>query len=278
MRKSFYGLALSVVLVALVAGAFLGARHLTAARAASCIPNVDGHGHSAVVVNPGSFTGTLNATGCNIGIYVSAGHTVKISQATIFGASFGDVVVDGTATVQYSSLTQSEMGIEFGDAGAGHGSALFNTIAYVDNGCGIGVFNNGTTATLAGNTITGPSTTVADPIGIDAGAGPTSVTISHNSLSNNVVGIDIFPSSGVGYQVENNTVQNNATGIEVDSGTGNVVSSNLLKVGTTGVLDDGGTNDQITRNFICGFATPINTAGATNPTVSGNSITPQCKA
>ncbi len=60
------------------------------------------HGLTAAVVNPTrTVTGTVHATGCDVGIYVSPGRTAHIVNASISGAKqYGLLVNDGNAVIQ----------------------------------------------------------------------------------------------------------------------------------------------------------------------------------
>ncbi len=83
---------------------------------AACAPTgfyVDGINLTAALINPGDVTGTLDATGCHIGVYyddgTDGGSVVggTINAATISGANyFGIVVNGGGARVWTHSLIQ----------------------------------------------------------------------------------------------------------------------------------------------------------------------------
>jgi parallel beta-helix repeat protein len=269
MKKRYYGLALMIVAVALVTGAFLGTRHLTAAHAAtSCIANADGRGHSAAVLNPtGVFSGTLDATTCNFGIYVSSGHTATITNASIFGASLGDVVVDGTANISNSNLTESEVGIYYGYNGAGHGTATGNSISSFSDE-GIYVENAGTTATLTSNTIDG---TYDDTYGVYSD-GAQSLTASYNTVSNNEDGFEleydstdtisfnrvsnasdegIYDEYATTVTYNSNIVTNNGdVGIETYADTSVSISRNTSTSNRYGIYIESDTTDTVSNNIV----------------------------
>jgi parallel beta-helix repeat protein len=252
-----------------VGAALFGLGHLTGARAASCTPNADGHGDSAVVINPsGTFSGTVDATGCDFGIYVGPGHKATIKGATVFGATYSDIAVDGKATITNSELTQSDMDIEVGVYYPASAVITGNTLQYLDDGCGIGAYEGGATVVIHGNKIIGPSATVSNPYGMDL-EDMKSATVTNNDLLTNNIGIYL---SGTGkYRLSGNVFQTNQIGIEADQTTNAQIVKNTLNVGQTGILDEG-TGDTIQGNLICNYATPIDTTGATNPHVSGNRI------
>lgn len=256
-----------IVVVVLVGAAVFGLAHLTGARAASCTPNADGHGDSAVVINPsGTFSGTVDATGCDFGVYVGPGHKANIKGATIFGAIDSNVAIDGSANVTNSQLTQSVMGIEVGVNQPATAVITGNNISYTDDGCGIGAYNGGATVVINGNRIIGPSATVSEPFAIDI-EDVASATVTKNILTTNVIGVYMF---GTGkYRLSGNILQSNQTGIEADKTTKAQIVKNTLNTGQTGI-DDDGTDDIIQGNLICNYTIPIDTSDATNPNVSGN--------
>ncbi len=263
-----YRLAFPIILAVLLAVALLlGMGHLTGAHAASCTPNADGHGDSAVVINPtGTFSGTVDATGCDFGIYVGPGHSANIKGANIFGAIDSNIGIDGSANVTNSQLTQSEMGIEVGVNQPAQAIITGNTIDYTDSGCGIGAYDGGATVVIDGNHITGPSATVGDPFAIDV-EDVASATITNNTLTTNNIGVYMF---GTGtYRLSGNNLQNNQIGIEADRTTKAQITNNIFNTGQTGI-DDDGTNDTISGNSICNYTIPIDTSDATNPNVGVN--------
>jgi hypothetical protein len=70
--------------------------------AATCTPTGffrDAINMTAALINPvGSVTGTIDATGCNIGVYYNvAGLGGTVQNAGVFGANYFGVVVNGDA-------------------------------------------------------------------------------------------------------------------------------------------------------------------------------------
>jgi Right handed beta helix region len=80
----------------------------------------------------GAVTGTLDATGCNIGAY----NPTSVAGATIFGASYFGVVANGIALDVKNSTIRNIGDVPF--SGSQHGVAVFYT---------------GSTGTISGNTV-----------------------------------------------------------------------------------------------------------------------------
>jgi parallel beta-helix repeat protein len=111
----------------------------------------------------GNVTGTLDATGCNIGAYFDATHTGSVITADITGANyFGVLVRNATVDVTGSTIhkigenplngTQHGNAIVYRDGA--HGTISGNTVTnYQKNG--ITVRDSGSSATINGNTVTG---------------------------------------------------------------------------------------------------------------------------
>lgn len=76
---------------------------------ASCTPNVGGTGLSAAVVATSRQTishGTLDATGCDVGIYIGAGvRYVTVRHMTVTGANFQGIFAEKTSHVRISHST-----------------------------------------------------------------------------------------------------------------------------------------------------------------------------
>jgi len=102
MRKAFYIFAISIAFVALAGAATLSFMHSKGVRAASavtCTPTGfvrDSINLTAALINPpGIVHGTVNATGCNIGVYYGPNQTGIVKNAEIFGANYFGVVNNG---------------------------------------------------------------------------------------------------------------------------------------------------------------------------------------
>jgi nitrous oxidase accessory protein NosD len=271
MNTRVSGLVFPLALVMVAGSALVGSGHTSTAHAATCTA-VPGHaGFTAVLSNPSStVSGTIDATGCDYGVYVGPGHTATVSHATIFGAKAANVAADGTVTVSASHLYASPDGIDFGEfmAGAG-GEADGNSIEYTGDGCGMMLW--GGKESLTGNRITGPGRT-PQPFGIDAFSDAV-VIATQNTVSNNDIGMVLTP-IGAGSRITGNVLQNNTTGIET-RGTDTLIAANTVRVSTTGI-DPDGNRERVMANTVCAStnATPIATADAVSPpTVLGNRTT-----
>jgi len=233
-----------------------------AARAA-CTPTgfyVDGINMTAALVNPAQFNGqTLDATGCNIGIYFDdgtdggAGVGGSVYGATIENANYFGIVVNGggghaavNVNINASTIKNIE---ESPPNGTQHGNAIFyingSTSPGADDSRTCGA-NNATTGMIYGNTVSSYQKN-----GITVKCTGVNVTISKNTVT--------------GAKEVNYIAQN---GIEVGLGalasvTGNTVSENEY-TGLNGASSSG----------ILVFGGPyFGGAYASNETVSGNLLT-----
>jgi len=153
----------------------------TTAGAATCFPttfNRDNHFLTAAQIG-GTVSGSLDATGCDIGVYFATAGSVT-AGAEIFGARYFGVVNDGTSvTVEGASVhdignrpfdgTQHGVGIYFTNGGTGtiDGNAVW---AYQKGG----IVVNGTSATSGAATtatITNNAVTGLGPVAFIAGNG-----------------------------------------------------------------------------------------------------------
>ena len=145
MKKKMYLLALFVLAAVLAVGAGFGITQLHRAKASSvtCTPTNfyrDGINLTAALINPpGTYSGTLDATGCNIGIYYNNGVTATVNGAEVHGANYFGIVNDGaTINITKSSIhdigevpfngTQHGVGIYFNYGSASNGSITKNQI------------------------------------------------------------------------------------------------------------------------------------------------------
>ena len=199
----------------------------------------DGVDLTAAMINPGDVTGTVDATGCNIGVYYGPGAKAKISGAEVFGSNYFGIVNDGgDIDVKNSSVhnigevpfngTQHGVGIYF-LAGA-TGSIHKNTVSAYQKG-GIVVNGVGSSAKIQNNTVTGLGRVdfIAQN-GIQVSRGATG-DVSNNTVSGNAYTGANFASSGgvlifggcggpltTGVDVKNNTLINNDVGIFLFNG------------------------------------------------------------
>ena len=225
---------------------------------------------TARVINPpGTVSGTVDATGCNIGVYYGPGHTGTVSHADVFGANYFGIVNDGgTVGINHSSVH------DIGETplnGAQHGNAIY--FAFGSGAAGSITHNhvwnyqkNGITDTSAGHRVAinhnvvngeGPVDYIAQN-GIEIGFGATA-TVTHNTVTGNSYTGDGLASSGgilvvggacfkvpdpapasVGVRINHNTLRGNDVGVflanldstcaaSVATPTRNVVSHNTIK-------------------------------------------------
>lgn len=216
------------------------------ASAATCTPTGfvrDGINLTAALINPpGTVSGDVNATGCNIGVYFDHG-SGKVANANVHGANYFGIVVNGDANhvavdVANSAVhdigetpfngTQHGVAIyyrAFGTGGAG-GKIRNNTVSRYQKG-GI-VANGNTRADISDNTVTGLGRVdfIAQN-GIQAGYGA-NASVMRNAVSGNAYTGTNFASSGgilvvggpfyggdytTGTQIVGNTLVNNDVGI-----------------------------------------------------------------
>jgi len=196
---------------------------------------------SVAISNPDSFTGMLDATGCQVGIYFN--QSGSVNNAEIFGASYYGVFVDGNLNDTLVNITDSHI-YNIGDlpnfSGAQHGVGIYyygfdtphnisgtvfdNVVELYQKG-GIVISGGNSYVDVSSNTVTGlgPVPFIAQN-GIQFGYGA-----KGNVLKNIVdgdgnyyegenwtsTGILLFETSNV--QVIQNEVSNNQTGIAVES-------------------------------------------------------------
>jgi parallel beta-helix repeat protein len=201
----------------------------------------------------GNVTGSLDAGGCNIGVYYgplydSTGTTQtgtadpgNVSGATIFGANYFGVLVNGAVGAVSVNVTNSAVhdigenplnGTQHGNAiyyrafgGTASGTISGNTVSSYQKG-GITV-NGSVSATITNNRVTGQG--AVDYIaqnGIQVGLGA-KATVSGNTVTGNaytgaggtssagilVIGGDCYGVSTVNLTITKNTLTNNDVGI-----------------------------------------------------------------
>jgi hypothetical protein len=180
----------------------------------------------------GTVTGTLDATGCNIGAYNPA----SVSGATIFGANYFGIVDNGLVT-NVSTTTIHDIG-EVPLNGTQHGVGIYYTgttasgtisgdtvFKYQKNGITV---TNGASATLQNNTVTGEGgISYIAQNGIQISNGATAKLVGNNVSLNNYTpakvtacGLLIYKAAGVSaskngisYVKNENSFQNNETDI-----------------------------------------------------------------
>lgn len=265
---------------ALVVG--LGAALLPAganATAASCTPTGfyrDGINLTAAQMG-GDVAGTLDAGGCNIGVYYDSTNTGNVTGATIFGASYYGVFVLKTS-VNVTGSTIRDIG-ESPLNGSQHGNAIY--YASVTSGTADDGFGNylqptcsagATTGTISGNTILR-----YQKGGIVANCSGTSVTVTNNTVTGQgPVGYIAQNGIQLGYgtkaTVSGNTVTDNAY-----TGAGGASSGGILVVGGTCYSLPATVGLTITKNTLTGNDVGVwlfncGTTTKTNNSVKNNTI------
>lgn len=193
-RLRTIGCRLARIAAALVIAIPAGLSITTTAAAATCLPTTfsrDGFNLTAAQIG-GTVSGSLDATGCDIGVYFPTPGSVA-SGAQIFGARYFGVVNDGTSvTVEGASIhnignnpfdgTQHGVGIYFTNGGSG--AIDGNTVSAYQKG-GIVVNGASTTASVTNNTVSGlgPVVFIAQN-GIQVSRGAVA-TVRGNSISDN---------------------------------------------------------------------------------------------
>ena len=251
MRKLFSTFAVLIPVLALVVAASFAFVHNIGARAAAtCTPTGfvrDSINLTAAVIDPpGTFSGTLDATGCNIGVYYGPNEKGTINNAEIFGANYFGVVNNGGHVIITRSSVhdigekpfngdQHGVAIYFADASKATGSITNNYITKYQKG-GIVTNGVGTIATITHNIVIGlgPVNFIAQN-GIEVGDGA-KATVSNNTVTDNsYTGANLASSGGilvfggacygsaltVGTQIKNNILLSNDVGVflsNVDAG------------------------------------------------------------
>jgi uncharacterized repeat protein (TIGR01451 family) len=138
----------------------------------------------------GTVTGTLDATGCNIGAY----NPTSVTGATIFGANYYGVVVNAATTnVNISNTTIHDIG-ESPFNGAQHG---------------VGVLYNAASGTLSGSSITRYQKNGVVVAGTHAAVTVKNNTVTGNGQINYIAQNGIEIASGASASVMGNTVSGN---------------------------------------------------------------------
>jgi hypothetical protein len=188
------GYRLARITVALAVAIPAGLSMTTASAVTTCLPTTfsrDGFFLTAAQIG-GTVSGSLDATGCDIGVYFATPGSVT-SGAQIFGARYFGVVNDGTSvTVEGASIhdvgnnpfdgTQHGVGIYFTNGGSG--AIDGNTVSAYQKG-GIVVNGTGTSASVTNNTVSGlgPVVFIAQN-GIQVSRGAVA-TVRGNDISDN---------------------------------------------------------------------------------------------
>lgn len=283
------------------------------AAAASCTPTGfirDGINMTAAQIG-GDVTGTLDAGGCNVGVYYDT-TSGNVTGAMIFGANYFGVVVNGdvgAASVNVTGSTIHDIG-ETPLNGSQHGTAIYyralgtgtasgtisdNTVYhYQKNGI---TANGNVSAAITNNTVTGegPVAYIAQN-GIQLGYGA-HATVTGNTVTGNAYSGSNLASSGgilvvggpcfgaglpytVGLNISRNTLTTNDVGVWLFNADENCVAptsrtNNSVKFNV--ISNDAVTN---TTGFsaTCGYQAGIGDVGTrdliVNNSISGLGYTP----
>jgi parallel beta-helix repeat protein len=311
MRKNPRLCGLAAVLV--VAAAFASLVGISSARAAvSCTQTGfvrDGIDMTAAQIG-GNVTGTLDATGCNIGVYYDSTQSGNVSSGDIFGANYFGVVVNGDVGAVSASVTNSSIH-DIGETplnGSQHGTAIYyrafggsasgtvsgNTIArYQKNGITIG---GSVSAGITKNTVTGegPVDYIAQN-GIQVGYGA-KATVSGNTVTGNAyTGANLASSGGilvvggpafglpytVGLSITKNTLTGNDVGVWLYNAdaSGNAPTTNTNNTVKQNTISNSAVTNTTGYSATCGYQAGISDLGHkdvfVNNSISGFGYTPQ---
>ncbi len=222
MTRKFLSLALAGMATAALAA--------SGALAATCTPTgfyKDSTNLTAAVINsPGTFSGPLNATGCNIGVFYGPGASGTVDSANISGANYFGVLIagdcgvgaptcagTGATSVDVTNSTISAIhdlpsldGDQHGDAIAYYafaagasatGTASGNVISDYQKG-GIVALGPGASASISGNTVTGigPTPLIAQN-GIEIDYGASGQVMRNTVTGNSYSGTNDASSAGI---------------------------------------------------------------------------------
>jgi hypothetical protein len=289
---------------------------ITSAAAPTCTPTGffrDGINMTAAQIG-GDVTGSLDATGCNIGVYYDNTTSGNVTGATIFGANYFGVVVNGDVGAAAVNVTGSSIhdigetplnGDQHGNAiyyrafgGSASGAISGNTVTdYQKNGITI---NGDVSATISNNTVTGegPVDYIAQngiQVGYGADAAVTENTVTGNAYTGPagassggilVVGGPFFNSPGfnspytVGLTITRNTLTNNDVGVFLFNADANGAAPATRTKNSVKLNDI--TNNLVTntsgQNAACGYQAGISDVGTkdliVNNEISGTGYTP----
>lgn len=204
------------ILSGIATGLALALTFVVQTEAATCTPTGffrDAINMTAALINPaGTVSGTIDATGCNIGVYYDSngsGGTVKAAE--VFGSNYFGILVNGDAgTVNVDILSSRIRDIgEVPHNGAQHGVAVYyrgffvvsavtgkisgNQITGYQKG-GIVANGMGTQVTVTDNTVTGDGHVAFIAMnGIQIGYGASASVMRNTVSGNSFVG---FPGDG----------------------------------------------------------------------------------
>lgn len=182
----------------------------------------DGINMTAVVINPATkVTGQVDATGCNIGVYID-GVDATIDTAEIFGANYFGVVVNGDVGSPSASIINSNIH-DIGESplnGTQHGVAIYFRSFFLTGGASGTVSNDSFTNYQKGGIVAvGQGVNVAITDNVVTGQGPVTY-IAQNGIE-------------IGYGASASVMRNRVTG-NAYSGTNDASSGGVIVVGGAG--------------------------------------------
>jgi len=182
----------------------------------------DGINMTAAVINPADpVIGTVDATGCNIGVYIS-NVDATIDTAEIFGANYFGVLVNGDVGSPSASITNSNIH-DIGETplnGTQHGVGIYFRSFFMTGS--------------ASGTISNDTLTNYQKGGIVANGQGVNVAITDNVVTGQgAVGYIAQNGIQVGYGASASVMRNKVTG-NAYSGTNNASSGGILVVGGPG--------------------------------------------
>ena len=249
----------------------------------------------------GNVTGTLDATGCNIGVYYGPGVSATVSSADIFGANYFGIVVR-QAIVNVSNSDVHDIG-ETPLNGSQHGIAIY--YATIDTGTATTQPNcvpGATSGTITGNAIddyqkagivancAGTVVKIADNVvtgegavnyiaqnGIQIGYGA-KATVTGNTVSGNAyTGANLASSGGIlvvggpayglpyttGLSITKNTLTNNDVGIWLYNAdaAGNAPTTNTNNIVKINTITNGDVTNTTGFSATCGYQAGISDLG-----------------
>jgi hypothetical protein len=156
---------IAAVVASAVAAAAVGVGQASAATCTETGFMRDGINLTAAQIG-GTVTGSLDATGCNIGVYIDGAHPGSVTEADIFGANYFGVLVNGTSSAVSDSSVH-----DIGEAplnGAQHG----NAIVFLGGASGTIGYNDVYSYQKNGITVSGESTSASVLHNVVIGEGP----------------------------------------------------------------------------------------------------------
>jgi hypothetical protein len=309
--RRLIGLLSASVLVATILVASLPA--VTSATAASCTLtgfSRDGINMTAAQIG-GNVTGSLDAGGCNIGVYYDNTTSGNVTGAEIFGANYFGVVVNGDVGAVTVNVTGSNIhnigemplnGSQHGNAiyyralgtGAASGNISGNTVThYQKNGITI---NGNVSATISKNVVTGEgAVNFIAQNGIQLGYGAKATVTGNTVTGNAYTGSNLASSGGilivggpcfglpytVGLDISKNTLTNNDVGVWLFNADADCASAPAIKTNNSvkfNTISNNAVTNTTGYSATCGYQAGVSDVGhkdqIVNNSISGLGYTP----